>query len=487
MGYKNPDQVPLKDDVVFRGICVYVPDCPEYVMALMGSLTGLGQWVNWERDDEKSATRSAELWRMANEKTVESWASDCGGDCMTFNCDEMKDCLIEIAKAISVNVNVTNRNRCGGGASSTTLYCVNDDGTITINPPAVDDDIAPPVMPLPDGWEIPEPLDPDGEPPDGWETWADYDADACEAANALVDWSFQASTRLAEFFTQDIYGITAIFAVVVNVYTLGWAAIFSSAFFLKLAEALRRLWDNTELVDELLTGAADYIAENRQELVCMLYENRYNAADWENQLVTLWAQSTAGGLASQNNQPFYYDVLKYLVAGFTALNQLYHAVTYKLPTDQFLSCGACLDGGLWVPQYSSGYGGVTTYSESVNTFGQYSASVSLTRSEPTGAYGFSAQIDTPNGIGQSNSLTLSFSQSGASSERPWFLQLLDENTDVLKTLNIPAAGVSGYVWDIGTVNKGSVRFIRLTRDANIYAASSPRVFSFSFTHDTERL
>lgn len=273
MGYPNPQQIPLTDDVSFRGICVYVPDKPEYLQALLGSLHGLSQWVVWERDNEQSARRSAELWGLANMQTLATWATDCQG-CgeMAFDCETMKDCLIEIAKAISVNVTVN--NSCGGGDEST-FYCVNDDGTITINPPPVSDTGTPPATLPPDINPVPVVEPGDGEPPDGWETWEDFDASACNAANAYVDTVIKSFRFFDSFIGRDLPQMTVLVISVTALLSGGLANLFSRATILLIGEVLYELLQLDWLGDEF-EEIAQWIEENRQELVCLLYTKRGN-------------------------------------------------------------------------------------------------------------------------------------------------------------------------------------------------------------------
>lgn len=338
MPYLNPSLVPGADTATFRSICVFVPDKPEYTAALLGSLSYLATWAAWERDAEQTAKKSALLWRLANNLTLASWNEEC--DCMSFDCESMKECLIEVAKSISINVTVN--NTCGGGGGGASLYCVNDNGDVIVNPPPVTDDPVTPVYPLPDGLDQPPLLDPGDDPPDGWDTWDDYDQDACDAANALVDWAANSLQRIYEMVNEDIYGLTAIFALLVNLYSFGWGKVLSSAMLLKLGELIRNIWDNTEWLSDVTTTARDYVVENRQELVCELYANRYEAGEWENRLVDIIFTASSGGIASINERPLWLDVLKYLLPGYTSLQVLYGSLTYQNDAN-FVDC-ACLPG-----------------------------------------------------------------------------------------------------------------------------------------------
>jgi hypothetical protein len=341
MGYPNPQQIPLPSEVAFRGICVYVPDEPEYVRALLGSLAGLSQWVNWERDENQSASKSANLWKLANDRTLETWSYDCSGGCMSFDCEAMKDCLLEIAEAISVNGNVNVNNVCGVGGAYSTLYCVNEDGDVIVNPPPVTDDPIEPVLPLPPGLDEPPILDlDDPTPPDGFDTWDAYNLAACQAANAIYDWYTRVFDRLIEMLTDDVYQITAVFAIIVNLYTGGWGTVISRAMLLKLAELFARLSIGVDGFTVALILARQNHLENKQEIICSMYQSRDSAASWENMLVTRYFNASSGGLANISDQPLYLDFLRYLLPGLHSLYVIYGNITYSGPTDP-LECSQC--------------------------------------------------------------------------------------------------------------------------------------------------
>jgi len=347
MGYPAPNQIPLKEDVTFRGICVYVPNEPEYIRALMGSLSGLATWGVWERDSDQSGSKSAELWKLANAVTFANIINECGG-ATVFDCEEMKDCLIEVAKAIDLNVTVNNYISSGGDGSS--LYCVNDNGDIVVNPPPVTDTPTDPVVTLPP--EIPvDPVDPtDPAPPDNWDTWGEYDTDACMVANSAVDWAERATRQFAEFLTFDVFIVTAIFALIVNFFTGGWALVFSSAMMLKLAEVFYRLWDNTEDVAGLFGDLNQEIIDNRQELVCMLYEARHDSANWTNLLIAWMLNRSVGSLNSTTNEPLWETALNYIFPQKMFLGQLYGSFTYKYDIANALDCSVCdtpVNDGSW--------------------------------------------------------------------------------------------------------------------------------------------
>lgn len=328
---------------LLRGFCVYMPDDAEFIANFVGAYTFFTKWVAYERDDGKTGKKAADMMWAAYEKTMESFYDSGCGDNMTFDCEEMKDCLIEIAKAVSVNVTVNN-SCSSGGAGSTTMYCVDDDGTVTINPPPVTDYPIEPEVPAPDGWEETDTgQEPGvGDPPVGWETWEAYDADACKAANATVEYSYQLARRLEDFFTQDAYTMAAIVVVLANVIlSQGLTVLFDRALIIKIAEVNGRLWF-LEPIGQLYEALADGIAANRQDLVCELYKKRTNAADWQNLLIARYLDMSADSLEDENNYSLWQEVLKWGLPNNVAVNFLL-GVTAPQNEDNSVSCAECED------------------------------------------------------------------------------------------------------------------------------------------------
>lgn len=374
MGYPTPEQIPLIADAGYRGICVYVPNEPEYLQALLGSLHGLASWNVWERDDDQSGAKSAALWKVANAMTTLNWASDCATGCddMAFDCEAMKECLIAVAEAISVNVTVNNSCSASGGGG--TMYCVNDDGTITVNPPPVTDTDNPPAWDLPPDMTEPPAIDlNDPDPPDGFETWDDYNVAACEAANALVSWAIDALQFIRDILTERIYQITAVFALVVNFFTGRWGLVFSSAMVLKIAQTYARMYSWIDPFTESVDSALLDLQTNKEDYVCQLYQMRENSADWENWLINTLFTASSGGLDAGTQQPVWKDLLSFLLPAYTGLNSLFGGLTYTR-TQNIKDCSECLEpnDGSWVIDYTSGKDGVTSLTEVANYFAKLS-------------------------------------------------------------------------------------------------------------------
>jgi len=56
---------------------VFYPDRREYRQALLGSILYLGNWLAWERDDDKRGKDAAGAWKLANNATLECLEMAC--------------------------------------------------------------------------------------------------------------------------------------------------------------------------------------------------------------------------------------------------------------------------------------------------------------------------------------------------------------------------------------------------------------------------
>jgi len=330
MPYLNPKEVPDADMTDYRYICVCVPDHDEYLIALRGSLNFLATWVAWERDGLGTASRSANLWKVANEITKLNWDNECGGNDMAFDCEAMKDCLIEVARAISVNVTVN--NSCGGGGDST-AYCVDDDGTITVNPPPIGDNPVFPVIPYPPGVTEPPDLEPGvGTPPAGWVDWEEYDADACAAANAVVEYAYQYFYQMGKFLTEDFFSMGAALVVILNVLTspLGLAVLFERALSLKIVELVGRYWW-VELIGAPFVDVAEWIDANRQEFVCELYQSRGQSDDWSNIAIDKIFTFASSLFYTTDGAGYFKEMLTYMIPGGMGTRLIYMNSSFVNP------------------------------------------------------------------------------------------------------------------------------------------------------------
>lgn len=321
MGYLLP---PTPDTTEFECRKVYVPkiDSQEYLTALLGALDFFSKWVAWkEPHNPFDAKTAADVWKIANALTHAEWENGC---------DDMSEC--------NVNVNVSVSNSCvytGEGS----YICYLDNGDIIINPPPVGTQPTQPVLPLPnDLTEPPEFTPGEGDPPDGWESWEAFDSDACQAANAMVEWVYRFFERAENFFGQDVFTMAAFAVVVVNVVSFGLAALFTRALQFKIVEVVGRL-AFLEPLGDFFGMLAEWVDDNRQELVCELYQSRADAADWENALIARLVTASAGSLESETSDNLFLELLSYLLPAYMGLNQLYGAITFDVETP--IDCSVC--------------------------------------------------------------------------------------------------------------------------------------------------
>lgn len=397
---------------------------------------------------------------------------------MEFDCESMKECLKEIAEAISVNVNVNVENNCATIGGSATLYCVNEDGDITINPPPGTQYPVLPIVPLPPGMETPPAFEVDENepPPDGFDTWNEYNEKACLAANVLYDWSLKVLDRLIELVTEDIFQFAAVFAVIANLIIGGWPVVFSRGMILKLAELYARLVVNTDVFVVALLLARQNLIDNKSEYICALYQNRGNVADWENDLVTWIFEASSGGLDSLNERPYYLDLLRMFLPGLASVGIVYDSFTYNYPIEDGYDCADCEEPEpVWIPAYSTGYLGDTTLAVTADTVASFGGVVELYKASEYGAFEFYASLALPNGL-SSNNISIAWETAG---DNPgWRLDFFDANEEVIlaERLSLPTTGSYQKIFSNGA--ELDVREVRLYRTADIYTAASPREFEF---------
>jgi len=164
VGYLLPDN-PEPDRL--DCIRVYYPSDAMYLRALVGSLSYLGTWLAWERDEEKRGRLAAIAWKDANDRTFDEMPLGCGEDCPDCElCDMTKEELAEIIKQELENmtINITNTVGCGCGCEGTTV-----NNTADMTPPDL------------------VPVDPGDYVPGDYEPGiVQSDAQKCNMANYLV-------------------------------------------------------------------------------------------------------------------------------------------------------------------------------------------------------------------------------------------------------------------------------------------------------------
>jgi len=129
--------------------------------------------------------------------------------------------------------------------------------------------------------------------------------------------------------------------LLVNLYFGGWGLIFSSAMILKIADLFYRIYGRLTPFTIAFQEAIDDLETNRQDYVCMLYENRDKVGDWEMLVIDRIFTASTGSLDASIDQPLWKDLLSFLLAPFMSINQMYGALTYGGDETGFLECGVC--------------------------------------------------------------------------------------------------------------------------------------------------
>ena len=253
------------------------------------------------------------------EETIEGLLMGC----------EFPDYSSELAALAEAIASIQISSTC---APNITVSC-GDSSFITIPGPGVPPVINPgplpdvPIdtdnpVPLPDDYPS-VPLNPEVDaPPFDFPDWGAYDVAACEAANAAVDFGYQLLRAIRDFVTQDLVLLAWLVVAINAVLTGGIALLFSSAFVIKLAEIAYKLitrWEITVTI-EFLDDMIAFIEENRQDMVCDLYESRAGGMSGVNSMLARVMNFAAG--------------LEYAQAEFSTVQEL---VTMILPPGLFFA------------------------------------------------------------------------------------------------------------------------------------------------------
>lgn len=180
-----------------------------------------------------------------------------GNDLMA--CTELATALAALAEALAVqpaapNVTVS----CGGGGTggTTTQQFANclDVPIESLVPPA---DI--------------EQNPPEGDPPEGFDTWEEYNVYKCQAAHWIIDTIINSlrnigSANLAVATGQLLAG-TVLGAIA------AFSAVIAPPAFLALVGVLAQLEILASTANTLLSQVADYIAARKAEIVCSMYNS----------------------------------------------------------------------------------------------------------------------------------------------------------------------------------------------------------------------
>ena len=215
-----------------------------------------------------------------------------------------------------------------------------------INPGPLPDTPIDPDNPIPYPPDFPiDPLDPEGDPPAGWETWESYDADACAAANAIVEYAYQYARQNKDFFGQDVYTLAAIIVVVVNILTLGFAVLFSRALIVKIGEVIWKManWLPLEAAEEFFQDMENYIQANRQDLVCTLYESRLSGSNGMNNFLASVFGFASGTAAYIANASLVTELLGYIFPPSLFAGSIVGGIAYT--GANAVSCESCGNDG----------------------------------------------------------------------------------------------------------------------------------------------
>lgn len=249
---------PNLENIQTKCAIIFYPDDDGafFLNAVRGQLSELARPFIWEGDREKQDA-IAQLFT----------ATDLMTDDVFFGLDCELIKLITGDEDMNINVNC---NCCGTG-SGDTLICYGTDGqpVITTQPYTPDDSYIPPTG---GDW----PMDPETQsPPPAFETWEEYDANACAAANAYYE--------LFVFLVAAAHGVvdlavnlaTAIIAVAA-LFPAQVEEVLASGFIAKAAEAIVKLATHSEDAKDWIEDLQGYLASHQAEIVCSLYTHRYD-------------------------------------------------------------------------------------------------------------------------------------------------------------------------------------------------------------------
>lgn len=241
-------------------------------------LLSMADRLLWDIYQENDGTRVvlSDSERAIVESTIEGLLMSCD-----FDFEDIKDGLQAIADALE------NLPQASFTCSpDITVNCGTGDNFIVIpgpgqppiiNPGPLPDDPLDPdnPFPIPDDWPT-EPLDPETDPPPFGESWAEYDQDACAAANAIWNAEYQCCRILQEQLTETTVTL-ALLVIAINAVAVGGIALlFSREFIITLARSAWRLVSaaGLELVEDFFGEIADLLLENKQQMICFLYRAR---------------------------------------------------------------------------------------------------------------------------------------------------------------------------------------------------------------------
>lgn len=161
-GYLIPENIIPEG---MRCFCVFIPDDDMYQYAFFGAYEFFGKWIAWERDAAKRGKDAAAAWQAAIEMTRESMG------CEPIDYTNVFQNLVDAIGNISINQTVSVDS---GGCCGTTIP---DDSTLPVE---TDTTV----------------IDPEGDPPDGFSTWEEYQTAKCRDTDWLISQVIDASRAM---------------------------------------------------------------------------------------------------------------------------------------------------------------------------------------------------------------------------------------------------------------------------------------------------
>ena len=373
-GYPLPSNLVPGND---RCFVVYVPDEPEYIAAFFGSYTHLGLWNVWEKTGDNSGAVAGKRWKEAILRTLQV--------------ESIVDCqfLEDLLEDGDMSVNITNNVSCGQCGGSGGCSC---EPTITPDPIQIPPEV---VTELPN---LPTQNDDGINAPDGFDDRETYLAHKCRAARELARDIIQ---TLGNFATlSGVLGALGAYAL--GLLITAPASAFVASLLLPLISVGLSAAAAIAIVGAALmfliaggVGMMVYfnnleasLATKIDELTCVLYtassgaEARAGVIQFINEDVAELIFDDAGdkevfsrAIESILGAILAPNIFKVLFATGVAVTE------WLTERDDGFDCAECTPPtlGSWIWSYSSGYGGESTVTVTLNNATDFHANGNIWR------------------------------------------------------------------------------------------------------------
>ena len=184
--------------------------------------------------------------------------------------------LLEAIASIQPSVTVENDISCGGCGGGG-VYCVDENGDVIITPQIPIDEIAPP--PGYDSWPIDPVID---DPPADFETWSEFDENACLAAN-YIHYHVIGMTAVLESVIDVAATIAALIVLVLPLLPAGFLAAIGGITLLEVLQALVEIVVS-EQASDILLDFIDWLEDEKESIVCKIYKYRHDIPVMKNEL-----------------------------------------------------------------------------------------------------------------------------------------------------------------------------------------------------------